>query len=349
MSKILEGNNVKRAFSKTEYTPEMLEELHMCSPDYNKDAHFYFITTFGYTKHPTKGMILYKPFEYQIGLIDNMHNHRFNINMLGRQLGKALGLDTPVLTTSGFKTIGTIEVGDMVFHTSGAAYPVIGVTETHLNRKCYNVHFDSGESFIADAQHEWMLTDISSGAQVVKKTEDMLLDFYEFTVPVAEYLNFNIKAFEELTKDIEFCSPRQRMRHVINQITSQYATYESGDFVIRSEDEAYLEDLQFMISTVGVKAERREGEIRYSNAAYNGECHQYNHIVRIEPHTSVPVRCIEVDSPDHTYLIGKSLITTHNCVVGDTKINVRNKKTGETMELTIEEFHEMAKSKSEGR
>lgn len=31
------------------------------------------------------------------------------------------------------------------------------------------------------------------------------------------------------------------------------------------------------------------------------------------------------------------------CVVGDTMITVRNDKTGEEMELTIEEFHELRK------
>ena len=31
------------------------------------------------------------------------------------------------------------------------------------------------------------------------------------------------------------------------------------------------------------------------------------------------------------------------CVVGNTMITVRNDKTGEEMELTIEEFHELQK------
>lgn len=38
-------------------------------------------------------------------------------------------------------------------------------------------------------------------------------------------------------------------------------------------------------------------------------------LVSIEPTASVPVRCVEVDSPDHTYLITKSLIPTHNSTI----------------------------------
>ncbi len=36
----------------------------------------------------------------------------------------------------------------------------------------------------------------------------------------------------------------------------------------------------------------------------------------IEPVPSVPVRCVEVDSDDHLYLAGKSMIPTHNSTLG---------------------------------
>ncbi len=38
----------------------------------------------------------------------------------------------------------------------------------------------------------------------------------------------------------------------------------------------------------------------------------YHHIKKITPVNSVPVRCISVDSPDNLFLVGKSLIPTHN-------------------------------------
>lgn len=84
MAKMLEGNIIKKAHSKTKYTEEMLNELDMCLPEFNKDAHLYFITNFGYIKHPSRGMLLYEPYTYQLDLIENFHNYRFNINMLGR-------------------------------------------------------------------------------------------------------------------------------------------------------------------------------------------------------------------------------------------------------------------------
>ena len=40
--------------------------------------------------------------------------------------------------------------------------------------------------------------------------------------------------------------------------------------------------------------------------------HKYRRIVSIEEVESTPTICIEVDSPSHTFLFGKSLIVTHN-------------------------------------
>jgi len=39
-------------------------------------------------------------------------------------------------------------------------------------------------------------------------------------------------------------------------------------------------------------------------------------IVAVRPVPSVPVRCVEVDSPDHLYLAGRSMVPTHNSTLG---------------------------------
>lgn len=82
MSKILEGNPTKKAHSKTEYTSETLEELKRCSDP--KNGHMYFITNYGYIKHPSKGQIVYKPYDYQYKLLDVYHNYKYSISMCGR-------------------------------------------------------------------------------------------------------------------------------------------------------------------------------------------------------------------------------------------------------------------------
>lgn len=46
-------------------------------------------------------------------------------------------------------------------------------------------------------------------------------------------------------------------------------------------------------------------------------------IVSVTPITSVPTRCIEVDSPDHTFCIGRSFIPTHNSVFAMNELLMR--------------------------
>lgn len=106
MSKMLEGNIQKKAHSEVAYNERMEEELKMCMPEFNKDAHHYFMTNFGYIKHPSKGKQLYVPYQYQIELIENFHNYRFNINMLGRQMGKCVCGDTTITLKN--KTTGEV-------------------------------------------------------------------------------------------------------------------------------------------------------------------------------------------------------------------------------------------------
>ena len=43
---------------------------------------------------------------------------------------------------------------------------------------------------------------------------------------------------------------------------------------------------------------------------------QWRQIVSVEPVSSVPMRCIAVDSPSHLYLAGESMVPTHNTALG---------------------------------
>ena len=86
-SKSLDGVLVKKAHSKTRYTEKEIKELQACA-DPVTGAKF-FMDNFFYIQHPTKGKLLFEPFEFQERLVDSYHNHRFNINMLPRQTGKS--------------------------------------------------------------------------------------------------------------------------------------------------------------------------------------------------------------------------------------------------------------------
>ena len=72
------------------------------------------------------------------------------------QCGKALQVDTPVLTTKGWKRHGDLEVGDYVFGEDGKPKMVQWVSGNYLWHTM-NVDFADGFSLVAAHEHEWEL------------------------------------------------------------------------------------------------------------------------------------------------------------------------------------------------
>ncbi|MBF0843884.1 replicative DNA helicase, partial [Streptococcus danieliae] len=64
-------------------------------------------------------------------------------------MGKALALDTPIPTPSGWTTMGELSVGDQILGSDGCPTTVIAATEVMNNRPCYRVVFDDGSEIIA--------------------------------------------------------------------------------------------------------------------------------------------------------------------------------------------------------
>ncbi len=85
-SKSLDGVLTKKAHTRESFTEFQIKDLIECA---NEDTGYhYFTKNFFYIQHPVRGKMLFEPFEYQTRLLDAYHGHRFNINMLPRQMGK---------------------------------------------------------------------------------------------------------------------------------------------------------------------------------------------------------------------------------------------------------------------
>lgn len=82
--------------------------------------------------------------------------------LVPRQQGKALWSDTEMLTTVGWKTIATVEVGDEVFHPDGTPVRVTYKSPTMIGHPCYRVKTTDGREVIADADHLWTVEDRSN-------------------------------------------------------------------------------------------------------------------------------------------------------------------------------------------
>ncbi|MDN5919556.1 MAG: hypothetical protein L0I76_31395, partial [Pseudonocardia sp.] len=91
---------------------------------------------------------------------DGGYRFRTVLTLVGRQNGKALDVDTPMLTTAGWSTMGALREGDEVYHPDGHPTRVVGAYDTMHGHGCYRVTTTDGRSIVADADHLWTVQDV---------------------------------------------------------------------------------------------------------------------------------------------------------------------------------------------
>ncbi|GAA4210820.1 replicative DNA helicase [Actinocatenispora rupis] len=98
-------------------------------------------------------------------LLNGLHAGQLVI-VAGRPgLGKALALDTPLPTPTGWTTMGEVRPGDRLIGADGRPTRVVAATDVMHDRPCYEVEFSDGTVIVADAQHEWRTSTRASRRQ----------------------------------------------------------------------------------------------------------------------------------------------------------------------------------------
>ncbi len=100
-------------------------------------------------------------------LTNGLHPGQMIIIAARPAIGKALALDTPLPTPTGWTTMGEVAVGDHLLAADGTPTRVVAATEVMTDRPCYEVVFDDGTTIVADAEHLW---ETSTRAQRRKAT-----------------------------------------------------------------------------------------------------------------------------------------------------------------------------------
>jgi phage terminase large subunit-like protein len=93
---------------------------------------------------------------------------------VAKKNGKALALDTPIPTPTGWTTMGELRVGDQVIDEGGRPTTVTFATEVMQDHDCYEVRFSDGTAVIADADHQWYTEELQHRYRgSVKTTADL--------------------------------------------------------------------------------------------------------------------------------------------------------------------------------
>jgi len=140
---------VKRPHQQESFTEKQIMDIARCL-DW-KTGPEYFMSNYFYIQHPVKGQMLYKPYEYQKGLIDTYHNYRFSVSMLSRQMGKSVSAAGYLLWYAMFAS-GAQEIMHRIRYAYELCPNHIRAGSTTYNKG--SIEFDNGSRIIAQATTE---------------------------------------------------------------------------------------------------------------------------------------------------------------------------------------------------
>lgn len=97
----------------------------------------------------------YKGYDFQKQIVNDMSTDMSVIKI--SQVGLALDLETPIMTSSGWSTMGELIVGDKVYDERGKLCNVTYISPIYRDHPCFEIEFDTGEKIVADENHRWFV------------------------------------------------------------------------------------------------------------------------------------------------------------------------------------------------
>ena len=250
---------------------------------------------------------------------------RFRVAVCGRRFGKALALDTRLPSPSGWTTMGEVRQGDALFDELGRPCRVVLTTDVRLGRTCKRLRFDDGCSVIADEDHVWS---VHLGAKHVLLTTmelaSKLKDSAEIRVQACRALQMPPEPLREapfrsgllghlhgtlgLGRGGVRGSVRQRraLLHGFLKRMDAELTVARGRVQLRGTELA--RELSELLRSLGYVPFSDGGQV-----VWGVQSHTTSRLLTdVQQVQSVPVRCIQVNSPSQLYLCSEGMIPTHN-------------------------------------
>lgn len=151
-----------------EWTTDLINEFKKC-----KDDVIYFAENFFYIVTADEGKKKITLHDVQKDAINAIIDNRYSVICASRQIGKCLGLDTPIPVPTGWTTMGQLKDGDALFDNNGNICKVIKAHDILYNNECYEISFDTGEKIIADKDHRWFTQSNREISGSIKTTYDI--------------------------------------------------------------------------------------------------------------------------------------------------------------------------------
>lgn len=245
--------------------------------------------------------------------------------------GKAQPLDSLVLTTSGYKRMGDIEIGDEVFTHTGARGKVSGVYPQGI-RPIYRIHLSDcmgGSEVFIDVSDEHLncvckldaCTDIVE-EELVLTTNELIarLDNEDFCVARPNFEFEDLPITEKYIDSMTYIPDcyKYNSREVRANLLEKICDCEDRLY-FSTKYETLYNDVKFIAQSLGY-AVRKDCKPSSSNDNFSlvfaddEDTYGFWNIDSIERIEDQECQCIMIDHPDHTY-ISDYFIPTHNTTI----------------------------------
>lgn len=196
------------------------------------------------------------------------------------------------------------------------------------------------------------------------KNNDKVVTYKFNSFTTKDLKNLNLYKNKHIPKAYIFNDKETRIALLKGLMDTDGSIEENGVCRFHQSNLNLINDFILLLSTLGIKGvlsskSPKVGKTAYTvcfvcndfdisnlprklERQYKNKSHPKNkriYIKSIEKVDSVPVYCIQVDNESHMFLAGKTLIPTHNCVIGDTNITV--KINGVEMTLTAAQLYDL--------
>ena len=135
------------------------------------------------------------------------------------QVGKALDLETPIMTRTEWKRMGDLTTDDHVFDENGKPVRILAVSEVWNNRPCYEVKFSDGAVIVADENHEWCV-DVDADGTFILETKSIYKIIY--------WLNSKVWIHETFSRRIVSITPVTNRATVCIEVDSPTHLFLAG-------------------------------------------------------------------------------------------------------------------------
>lgn len=135
------------------------------------------------------------------------------------QVGKALDVETPIMTTTGWKRMGDLTINDQVFDENGNPVRILAVSEVWNDRPCYEIRFSDGAVIIADEKHDWCV-DVDTDGTFILETKSIY--------KIISWLNSKVWIHETFSRRIVSVTPVTNRATVCIEVDSPTHLFLAG-------------------------------------------------------------------------------------------------------------------------